>query len=230
MVTLNEYLSHLKTILNVGPASREFQFTDAGLYFILRYLRAELIKNKYNKSSYISDFNYQVLGCLELELHSLDEDCNCEETPEPCKFLRTVNELPRIISGRNSLLIKSVTDLFGNDIPVTEFEKTRYDKYSKTKAAVPQAFIRNNRLYIANNLDLRRINVNAVFFDPVSLADYTSCNGETCYDVLEQYFPMEDDLTSALFQMAYEELIKVSMSLPMDLTNDGKPVQTAQDN
>lgn len=222
MNLIGEYIGHVKAIVSQGPESDEFRFSDKHIYNILLYLRATLLKNKANKMQPLSPFNYQTVSCLSLELANLN-DCDC--LPEVgCKYLRTSQPLPEILSNRQGLLIKAVTDLKGNIIPETTLQDLPYDEYSFTKQDKVQFFIHNNYLYIANNRKLKNINITALFYDPLTVNGLSSCNPDPCYDPATMSFPMEKDLTDALFKMTYDEIVGVAYRVPQDVENDSKNV------
>ncbi len=227
MNLVGEYIGHIEAILSQGPKNDEYRFSDKHIYNILLYLRAVLIKNKANKMQVISEFNYQTVSCLSLELANLN-DCDC--LPEVgCKYLRTSQPLPEILTHRNGFMIKQVTDLHGNIIPETTLQDSAYDKYSFTKKDTVQYFIHNNYLFITNNKRLKKINITAVFYDPTATNGLSSCDTEAdsdCFDPKTTPFPMEKDLTSALFKMAYEEILGIAYQVNQDPENDAK--NTAQ--
>lgn len=219
---LEEYVSHLNMVLNHGVPSDDKRFSDRHLYFILKYLRAELIKNKANKYNYLNVFNYQTIPCLSLEIVTGLDDCPCLPDGVGCQYLRTALPLPEILSNRQGLLISSVRDPVGNLIPGASYETTTYDEYTKIKKTMTRYFIHNGYLYLAtNNTELEKVSITAIFFDPVELADIPSCDETTtCYDPLKQPFPMDKELSSALFKMTYEELFGFALRAPQDQTND----------
>jgi hypothetical protein len=222
---LEDYVSHLNMVLNHGTPSDDKRFSDRHLYFILRYIRAELIKNKANKYNYLNVFNYQTIPCLSLEIVTGLDDCPCLPDGVGCQYLRTASPLPKILANRQGLLIASVRDPVGNKIPGASYETTSYDEYTKIKKTMTRYFIHNGYLYLAtNNTDLEKISITAIFSDPVELASIQTCDdGEVgCYNPLTQPFPMDDELTSALFKMAYDEIFGVAMRVPQDNTNDAK--------
>lgn len=223
MILVGEFLGHIEAILSQGPKADEYRFSDKHLYNILCYIRAELIKNKANKLQTLSDYNYQTISCLSLELANLN-DCDC--LPDVgCKYLRTSLPLPEILTQRNGFLIKEVTDLHGNIIPETTYQLSTYDKYSLTKKEIVQYFIHNGYLYITNNKRLKKVNITAVFYDPTSTNGLSSCAtaGENdCFDPKLMPFPMEKDLTSAMFKMVYEEIVGIALRVPQDKENDSQ--------
>lgn len=223
MNLIGEYIGHVEAILSQGPKNDEYRFSDKHIYNILLYIRAVLIKNKANKMQTLNEFNYQTIPCMSLELANLN-DCDCLPGVG-CKYLRTSQPLPEILSNRNGLIIKQVTDMHGNIIPETTLQDNNYDKYSFTKKETVQYFIHNNYLFITNNKKLKRINITAIFYDPTAVNGLSSCDtqaDEDCFDPKTMAFPMEKDLTSALFKMTYEEILGVAYQVPQDVENDAK--------
>jgi len=228
---IEDYISHIKTTLNHGSKSDDSPFSDRYIYSILRMMRAELIKNKSNKSNFLNTFNYQTIPCLSLEIvHGLD-DCECLPDGVGCQYARTILPIPEILSSRDRLLVRSVRDAVGNIIDQTTYETSYYDTYSKIKKERTRYFIHNSYLYItANNTDLSQVSITALFFDPTDLASIPTCTDSTvnCYEPLKQPFPMEKDLSSALFKMTFDEIFTYAMRVPQDLTNDaqsGTPIE-----
>lgn len=220
MKNLEHYLSYLKLILSQGVQSDDARFSDEALTFLLLNIRTDLISNKHKKYNFISDQTYQTIPCIVLSLSTLD-DCDCLPSDIGCKYRRSDIEIPTIVTGRNGYLA-NLTDMYGNKIDIKSFTENKYDKYSLTKSNKPSAFIRNNKLYITNNIELERVSLNAVFYDPTELSEI-SCGTDTeevCYDIYTEPFPMEKDLSDILFKMSFEDIIKYSMRMPQDVTNN----------
>lgn len=231
MLLLEDYMSHIKTTLAHGIPSDDFPFSDRYIYSILRNIRAELLKQKANKSNYLNTFNYQTLACLSLEVVQGLDDCDCLPDGVGCQYARTTSPIPEILSNRDRLLVRSVRDSVGNIIDQTTYETNYYDTYSKIKKDRTRYFIHNGYLYITpNNTDLSKVSITALFFDPVDLATIPTCEDSAvnCFEPLKQPFPMEKDLSSALFKMTYDEIFTYAMRVPKDETNDaqsGVPVE-----
>lgn len=224
MALLQEHIYHIKNVLSNGPVSDDFKLSDEQVYFILKFIRAKLLKDKFDKYHYINISNYQTIDCLQLELV---KDINCPCFTNECYVLRSKCELPRIITGRNGLLIQGIYDLSGNVISETSKTKLQYVKYSKTKKDKVSYFILNNKLHIQNKDRLKAVSITALFEDPLSLSNLGGCNscGEnntSCYDPSTMDFPLDADLTTYLNKMAYEELYNIMMKLPQDNINDSK--------
>ena len=224
MALLQEHIYHIKNVLSNGPVSDDFKISDEQVYFILKYARAKLIKDKFDKYHYINIANYQTIDCLKLELVP---EINCPCFTNDCKVLRSKCELPRVITGRNGLLIQGIYDLSGNVISETSKSKLQYYKYSKTKQNRVSYYILNNHLYIQNADRLKAVSITALFEDPLALSsglgECNSCgdNG-SCYDPYTMDFPLDLDLTTYLNKMTYEELYGIMMKIPQDNNNNAK--------
>jgi len=220
MYNVEYYINYLRNILSHGATSDDFPWSDQALYFLLCNLRAFLTIQKHKKSQVISEFTYQDLPCFEFEYTTID-DCTCTPTDQQCKYRRSVFEVPEILHGRNKLLAY-VTDAKGTLISLKSFKDVKYNNNSFLKKDIPQAFIRNRKLYIDNAVDLERATITAVFYDPAELANYDCGTGDACYDPYTQVFPLDKELADTLFKMSYEDILKFSRTQPEDNINDGK--------
>jgi len=222
---LQELTGYLKTSINNGPEPRSFRLTDRYLYFMLKNFRALLIRRKVDKQYFVSDFNFQTLPCVSLEKSTL-MDCNCLPSGVGCPLLRSTDPLPEILTSRNNYILNYVTDMYGNDIPLTTMQEFKYSNMSFYKKDRICCFIHKGYLYIANNTDLEKVTLNAVFYDPLEVTD---CDGNTCLDPLTSEFPMDKELVDTLLKMSYQEILGVVNSTPQDRENDSRD-ESAQAN
>ena len=229
---LNDILSRLNITLNNGIPSDDKRYSDRYLYSILIAIRAELIKQKAAKYNFLNLFNYQTTPCLSLELSNLD-DCDCIPDGVGCKYKRTSQLLPEILTSRDKFLISSVRDLAGNIISMTTLENSQADKHSRLKKDYTRWFLHNNRIYItSNNTDLTKIIITGVFFDPVEVADLEGCADDpvTCYDPFTSDFPIDKELLNTVIRMTQEEVMKYTMRIPQDMQNDAKSAEAPTSN
>ena len=229
---LNELLSTLNITLNHGAPSDDKRFSDRYLYSVLLGIRAELIKQKANKYNFLNIFNYQTTPYLSLELSNLD-DCDCMPSGVGCKYKRTAQLLPEVLTARDRFLISSVRDAAGNVIPMTTLENSKMEKYSRIKGEMTRWFFHNNRVYItSNNTDLSKIIITGIFFDPVSVGELEGCDDAetTCYDPFVDEFPIDKELLATLRKMTYEEVMRYAMRVPQDMVNDAKSAEAPTSN
>lgn len=227
---ISEHVQHIKNVLSGGTSSDDFKIPDRQIYFVLKYLRAKLIRTRVDRYNYINDYNYQTIDCLPLELVKVKNCNDCVEIDNECYVLQSKCELPKIISNRNQMLIDKVTTVLGEEDNYFQGETinklTTYSKYRKS----PQKLfyeIYNKRLRVYGSTVLEAVSFKALFEDPLKLADLNCCSGDDpCFDPDTDDFPLEADLADLLHKMTYEELLKIMMRLPQDLENDAKDERT----
>lgn len=218
---IKEIIANIRGILSHGPASDDSKISERQVYFILKYLRAKLIKQKADKYNFISDFNYQYIECLPLEL-APDGECECYESG--CMVLKSTWKVPRIIVNRNQYMLKGIFTQGGVEIfSATEQELRRY-KYSKTKLGKLTYEIRNEYLYVRGTERLKVVKIDgAVFEDPVDINIPGACGDNTvCFDPDITDFPLDMELVEAINKMTYDEIFNVMMRIPNDNENNAK--------
>ena len=222
MALLSEHISHITNILNQGAKPDSYRFTDKQIYFILKYLRSELLKQKLDRGYFINPYNYQTIPCVSLEYKDIS-DCECFTTN--CKSLQTSCEIPRAMNSRRGLDL-SVYTIEGNRLDRLTLDTIKLAKYSKSFACNLRGYYIENRIIHVVGYDrLKVLKIKGLFEDPLELASFKcSCDeeGNSCYDPYTMDFPLDLDLTRALNALTYEELLKISMQVPKDDTNDSQ--------
>jgi hypothetical protein len=220
---VKELVSHIINVLNHGPAADDSRISERQVYFILKYLRAKLIKQKADKYNYISPFNYQTLECLPLVQGTFSE---CECFDEGCVILRSEWKIPNIIVNRNQLMLKGIFTQSGEEIyPATDQDIKRF-KYSKTKNK-PGRYtyeIKNNYLFVRGDDRLKVVKFTGILEDPLEANIPGACgDGITdCFNPETMNFPIDLELTEAICKMTYDEIFNVMMRIPIDNENDAK--------
>lgn len=230
MALLKEHISVITQVLANGNPSDDFQWSDQMIYFILKDLRAKLLKQKIDAGKFVNTQNYQTIPCFKLVLDSL-EDCECYTAD--CKGLQSVCNLPRIISSNKGLWIEGVYTV-NNSRPQRldniTLDELRLSQFSKTMSNVKGWFIHKDKMYVTGFDRLAAVKVVGLFEDPLSILNMSpSCGCNTdgspiCIDPYEAEFPLDADMSRDLRTMTYEELMKVGMMLPRDNENDAQPV------
>lgn len=215
---IKEIISNIRGILSRGPVSDDTKISERQVYFILKYLRAKLIKQKADKYNYISDFNYQYIDCLPLEL-APDGECECYDSG--CKVLKSTWKVPRIIVNRNQLMTKGIFTQAGVEIfPATEQDLKRF-KYSKTKLGKFTYEIRNDYLYVRGTERLKVVKLTAIFEDPFEANIPGACGDDvSCFDPETTDFPLDMELVEAINKLTYDEIFNVMMRVSGDNENN----------
>lgn len=229
---INEAISRLRVILKNGIASDDNTLSSRFLYSILKTLRTKRIRQKLDSYFYLSPFYYSTIQCLPLELGKFN-DCPC--FTNDCYILRSKYEIPKIMSTRNKLAIKAVTNLNGKILSESSPTKEEYKKYTKTKKDELTYFIHNNYLFIKGSTTLKVVAVTAIFENPLDLSTINACDTEgneldVCvYDPSKQDFPIDEDLFDDVENMALDKLVKVMIKMPEDNENNAKNNQISRD-
>ena len=229
-MTVGEIIQRIQSMYSKGVQSDDSRLTARHIYNKIVTVRAKLVSEKSKKKQKISQWNYQTLPCVELEIAPIHE-CPCIP-PAGCKILKTKYPLPKPLTNLNAHLIQSVTSLDGSivysEIGWTEKKYKSFNKYTADK---PDYFIRNNYLYITHKNGPKIITITGLFEDPLEVESYPSycpsddCKGGECNDCvspLDKEFPIDDDLLDTLVEMSFNELIILFNQNIEDLTNDSK--------
>ncbi len=226
MSKLKEHISTITQILSNGPVSQSFQFPDQMIYFILKDLRAKMLKQKIDAGKFVNTQNYQTIPCFKLVLDTL-EDCECYTAD--CKGLQSVCNLPRIISSNKGLWVEGVYAINSNRptrLDNITLDELRLSQYSKTMKEVKGWFIHKDKMYVTGYDRLAAVTVVALFEDPLEILTMSpscGCNPDgspICVDPYEADFPLDADMSRDLRTMTYEELVKIGMMMPRDNEND----------
>lgn len=217
---LIEHVYAIKNILSHGVPSEDFSFSNRLISHLLQSSRARLIKQKTDKYNFISDQSNQSL-CVTLALSDY-HDC-CDVASFGCQILESVSDIPKFLTSRWGNLI-SVTTLDGVVIPEITVTQNKFAKYGLTKPTSTTGwFMRNNKIFILNNIYLEKILLNAIFDNPDTIYSL-NCNtstSSTCGDFMDQEFPVDSDLVDPMYRLTIELLIQ-SMKLPIDYEADSR--------
>jgi hypothetical protein len=184
------------------------------------------------KRNKISQWNYQVLPCIELIKAPIHE-CPC--IPTNCTIWRSKYELPSPITGHSHEL-QSVTDTSGTVIfdGITWKAKKRKhaNKYTATK---PDYYIRNNYIYITLANKIEVVAIEGLFNDPLQVLEYPSFCDEKpdicgdvpaevtdCTSFPEKDLPIDNKSLDAIIEMCVPELIQLFMQGKEDNFNNSR--------
>jgi len=222
---IGEIIQRVQSLYSKGVQSDDSRLSSRHIYNKMLTVRSKLISQESKKKQKISQWNYQTLPCVELEVAPIHE-CPCLP-PAGCEILKTKNPLPRPLTNLNVHLIQSVTSLDGS-IVYSEIGWTekKYKASAKYTADKPDYFIRNNYLYITHKNGPKVITITGLFDDPTEAEDYpsycpdTSIN--TCGSMLDKDFPMDNNAIDTLVTMCVNELVILFSKNIEDLTNNAQ--------
>lgn len=230
---LEELLQRIQSLYSKGVQSDSSRLTPRHIYNKFLTVRTKLLSDKAKKKQKISEWNYQVLPCIEM----IDVDvveCPCIPV-KGCTVKRSKHPIPKIMSDYNGNLIDYVMTLDNMDrFDVTNRTEMLYSKGNKYTSNSKKYIFENKHLYIyGSNLPIT-VRMRALFEDPLAATLYEGyCGKEAkpeteCLDMFQADFPIDGDLVDIMIQFTVEELIGVFTRNPEDLTNDNLDTQRVQ--
>ncbi|GAG57222.1 unnamed protein product, partial [marine sediment metagenome] len=188
-------------------------------YEFMKRARVLLLERLAKKFFKLSDFNYQKI-CMPMDLHSF-HDCDCLPVDTKCKLLRSRFKLPQVILSRNRHIIKVFT-ITGETIDYAQDIEDFYNNaYSVTKKDKLGYIIFDGYLWLLGTTTAGVVIINAIFADPVELANISFCTTEgeeldyACYDASTDDFPLQASLDIAM----YQEVANI-MQIPLQIKED----------
>jgi hypothetical protein len=209
MITINSVVSELRS--NLKDFSRTSDYSNEFLIECFLNERALLIEQKLKKFQKMSDANYQSF-CLDLQLVNQND---CSELDCPVK--RTVFKIPATLTGRNrtTLEIFNLANVPISEVAYSDINNLKLNAFKKDKVAY---FIKNDFIYIINDLKIAHIYVRAIFENPIDFLDIQS--GTNCVDVYESDLKIEYAMKASAIQMVLEKILKQSYPLVNDTSNN----------
>jgi len=219
MKTIGQHISAIRGLIKSYGRNPE-GYTDEGLYNLFSVSRADILKQQFEKLSFLSEDNWFQF-CMSLEI-SKSHNCDCVPDHLECKILKSKYKIPSVIAGMNKSKINIAT-IAGKQINIiTEAEWRR--KKDKEPTEYYGSLI-NSYLIIWNApLTLKVVSVSGVWSDPLSLQTIPNCDPDgnstnLCYDPLITLYPLQEEYAHRTYKRTLE-LLNVPMQLPQDQTND----------
>lgn len=203
-------------IASSGSNPNEFKIPEEQIYWWIDELRAVLISQSLAKKDDVNDTWLQTISCMELE--QVDEaDCCLVDTG--CYILKTKLPLPQTIDTWKPNWIVSVTTAAGELISKSTQFSNKYQQYSKYTGNKRSYFLKNNYIYIVNDQNLQYINVIGLFQSPSELANYITCEEESCFTPNSQY-PISANMANQIVDIIIKTKVIPFMQFPADNKND----------
>ena len=228
---VNEIIQRIQSLYSKGAQSDSSRLTPRHIYNKFLTIRSKLLSEKAKKKQKISDWNYQIISCIELTKVE-NHECPCIPI-KGCKVMRSRYKLPKVMTDYNGNLIDYVMNIDSqerfdpsNRVEMLYLEGNKYTAHKK------RYILENGYLYAyGKNLPIL-IKMRALFEDPVEAANFlTYCPEEkTCpsEDVFDMDFPMDADQIDLMIELAVQELIVLFSQNAEDLTNDNIDTQRTQ--
>lgn len=217
MITLKEITDDIRAIASSGSNPDNFKIPDEQIFYWINQARAMLINQSLAKKDDLNDTWLQQINCMALEPADESECCLA---PSGCYVLKTVKKVPSTIDTWKPNWIVSVTTAFGDQIPKSNQFSNRYQKYNKYTGNKKYYYLKNDYIYVVNNEDLSIINVQALFEDPMELANFPTCEGGVCFST-DSAYPVSANMSSQITDIIIKTKVMPFMQFPSDNINDG---------
>lgn len=209
---IKEIIERVQTLYNNGVTPYYSRLSNRRIYSIIMSTRGILLGQMLSKNLKLTQYNYEVLSCIELE--TVDRDlCPCA-VPGNCTILRSKEQLPEILTSSTGYAIQTVTSsdwkIKYDYLNVNAAQYFSYNKYTPTK---PSYFLHNKYLYIINATVLQYVSMTAIFKDTIEALYKFTCNASPCLkysSYLERELALDANLVNVVIQMVLQELSALS--------------------
>lgn len=225
-MTIADIIQRIQSLYSKGVESDDTRLMSRHIYNKLLTVRSRLISQEAKKKQKISQWNYQVLPCIELIVVPAHE-CPCVP-PIGCDILRSRHKIPEPLSGLSGSLIQTVTTIDRskkiNEISLNAVNSKGGNKYTSQSE---NFFVENGYLYITapKTSKLSVIRMVALFEDPIDARKFPSFCEEDCVecadctDYQEEDFPIDNDLIDAMVELTINELVLLFGQAVQDIKN-----------
>lgn len=222
---LGELIQRIQSLYSKGVQSDSSRLTPRHIYNKFLTVRSKLLSDKAKKKQRISEWNYQVLPCVEM----IDTDvleCPCISI-KGCTVKRSKNPIPKIMTDYNNNLIDYVmTADNGDRFDMSNRIEMLYSKYNRYTGNKRRYVFENGHIYIYGEMLPSIIKMRALFEDPLAAKSYEGfCGNQNndagkCLDFFQTEFPIDGELVDVMIQFTVDELISMFSQNPEDITND----------
>lgn len=208
-MTFLEHIYAVKNLLDRGPSSQSFRFTDRLIAHYLKASRSLLLKRKLDKEKMISENNAQRF-CLRVEEKDFADCPQCNVPEFNCGLYRGVLQLPNSIRTRWGHTY-TIRDIMGNIISPFHLTNNKYKEFSLTQNENNFGwFISNQYPYIIAEKNPGVIIIEGVFEDTEEVSNLPVCGeGDTgaCIDFYETTrFALDPELVFPMYEMTLQFL------------------------
>lgn len=200
MPTLREMTFDVLNLAASGKENYSLRLEEELIQYWIHQARAKFIAEAIQRRDNITDTWIQSISCMELIQVDASECCLVDTN---CFVLRTKDKLPPTIEYYQDNGIIRVVTADGTVIAKSNAFAEKYGSYNKYTGNKRSWFLQNGYLYITSEQLMTYITVYALFENPMDLADFTACNGDTCYSADSSYpvsNKMANDITNYIIR------------------------------
>jgi len=164
----------------------KFIFNYKQINYKQQFLEKHPQQRKFFLQSFVTDLEAIPKGDCEIPLTS-------------CEILRSTCKIPAPLRSSYSMFDFIGTPDWMHAFAETNPEFLEYTKHNKYTPKTTKWFYMNDRLYILNNLQLKKLAVRSVFTDPASVVSCCAAGSAACFNE-DAAYPMSQDLINAIMR------------------------------
>ena len=216
-ITLNTLVTDMMLIIRASQLTQSEPISKRQLEAWVHQYRSILIKRDLDKGKIPNPDYIQTLQALELE--EVDEAQGSTIDTDYQTF-RTIIELPNTIDLNHKTGFMYVGTITGQEISFVQEGRSRWQQYIKYTFADRVAYLRDHKIYVINDKELRYITIRAIFEIPSEVSHLTNPN-EVLTDVTgDSPYPIPINMVPTLKQMILKGELGIEVQAYSDTTND----------
>jgi hypothetical protein len=221
MTTIRESISRIRNVFKL--VNEDAFLTDRFIYSLLiKYSKALIRRQDVENKLMQYDSLFETLPYVELiEVDKIEADCARIKTG--CKIMRTKDKLPKLMSGGNGPIFRTIASIDGSDIfqqclsavYVAMTQSTNF-KYNKTH----YFWYKNGYLYFPD-IVWDAVSVEGMFEEPVDA--FCNENDSDCTQAQDRNVTIPDYMFAEIEQMTQQELMTLA-KLPPDTGDNSQNI------
>lgn len=213
----SEIIYNIKNLLSGGLQSDDLTISDVQLAFIVDYYRAKLFKQREDRGAFNKNLYTQNLGNINFKLVDKNENCNVHDC-----ILRSEFKIPI------PLMITFVGLTSGIPFQKSEHNAIPWQSHDKYTGREPKWYYQNGYIYLVNppTKALEILNIQGIFESPALVDKFNKnkCEDELCSNAFDSFdfeYPVPLHYVDSIVKMIMDVELKILVSLPSDITNEG---------
>lgn len=216
-VTLRTITTDLLNIIRGGQLSQSEPISKRQLEAWVHQYRAVLIKQDMDKGKLPNPDYIQTIQALELEEVDKAEGSTVDTDYQT---FRTMIELPNTIDLNHKPGFTYVGTITGQEIQFVQEGRARWQQFRKYTFDDRIAYLKEHKIYVTNDKELRYITVRGIFEIPPEVSHLSNTN-ELQTDVTEDSpYPIPINMLPTLKQMILKGELGIEVRAYSDTDND----------
>jgi hypothetical protein len=217
IVTLATIIYDLKNIIRGAILTQSEPISDRQIEIWIHQYRAKLIKQEMDKGKMPNPDYIQTLQALELE--EVDE-AEGSTIDTDYKTFRTILELPNTIDLNHKAGFMFIGTITGQEIQFVPEGRARWQKFKKYTGDDRIAYLKEGKLYVTNDKELRYITVRGIFEVPPEVSHLDNPRESVTDVTTNSPYPIPINMIPTLKQMILKMELGIEAKAYSDTDND----------